>query len=111
MAYAYIQDVPISAEIYRRIMEKIGPVPVAGLLLHLVVRKADGTLRYIDVWESKATHDEAFEKRIHPAVFATFSEVGFQPSGEPTREELDVHELSTGPHGIAAKYGSDPVTA
>jgi hypothetical protein len=105
MTYAYIQDVPISAEVYRKIMEKIGPEPIAGQLLHLVLRKTDGKLRYVDVWESKTAHDEAFATRIHPAVFAVFSEIGFQPSGEPSREEIVVHELVTGPHGARAAYG------
>jgi hypothetical protein len=32
MTYAYIQDVPISAEVYRKVMERIGPEPMVGQL-------------------------------------------------------------------------------
>jgi hypothetical protein len=33
--YAFIQDVPIGEEPYRRIIENLGAEPVAGSLLHL----------------------------------------------------------------------------
>ena len=35
------------------IIERLGPEPIAGSLLHLCVREPDGRLRYIDVWESE----------------------------------------------------------
>ncbi|PZS16101.1 MAG: hypothetical protein DLM57_11435 [Pseudonocardiales bacterium] len=92
MIYAYIQDVPIGEEMYRRIIDNIGPEPFAGGLLHLCVRNADGTLRYIDVWESEEACTKAFEDRIHPAVDATFG--GQRPSGEPTMQHLDVLHAS-----------------
>lgn len=37
MVYAFIQDVPIGEEQYRRIIDNIGPDPVAGQILHLCV--------------------------------------------------------------------------
>ncbi len=96
MTYAYQQDVPIKEDVYRKIMEKLGPEPLAGLITHVVVRRQDGNLRYIDVWESEAACDRAFEERIHPAVFAVFREVGVRPDGEPRRERIEVVEVSTG---------------
>lgn len=87
MVYAYIQDVPICEELYRRIIEELGPEPLDGSLLHLCVRRADGGLRYIDVWESEAHCTRAFEDRIHPAVDTAFA--GHRP-GEPVVEHLDV---------------------
>lgn len=45
MVYAFIQDVPIGEDLYRRVIEGLGPEPVAGSLLHLCVRQGDGRLR------------------------------------------------------------------
>lgn len=45
--------------------------------MHLVLRREDGKLRYVDVWKDKASCDAAFETRIHPAVFAALAESGF----------------------------------
>jgi hypothetical protein len=96
VTYAYQQDVPIKEDVYRRIVEKLGPEPLAGLITHVVVRRQDGNLRYIDVWESRAACDRAFAERIHPAVFAVFQEIGFRPDGEPTREGIEVVDVSIG---------------
>ena len=88
MVYAYVQDVPIGEDLYRRIMAEIGPEPLAGSLLHLCVRREDGGLRYIDVWESEQACELAFDARIHPAVDAAFG--GARPTTEPTVQRLDV---------------------
>lgn len=88
MVYAYVQDVPIDTALYRRIIEEIGPEPMAGSLLHLCVRGENGTLRYIDVWESEQACANAFNERIHPAVDAAFG--GQRTGSEPTVDRLDV---------------------
>jgi len=88
MVYAFIQDVPIGEELYRRIIDALGPEPLQGSLLHLCVRQPDGKLRYVDVWESEEACTRAFEDRIHPAVDAAFG--GDRPSGEPEVHRLDV---------------------
>lgn len=88
MVYAYIQDVPIGEDMYRRIVESLGPEPLAGGLVHLCVRLSDGRLRYIDIWESEEACTKAFEERIHPAVDAAFG--GARPGSEPTVERLDI---------------------
>ncbi|PZS18747.1 MAG: hypothetical protein DLM57_05650 [Pseudonocardiales bacterium] len=92
MVYAYIQDVPIGEDLYRRIIDKIGPEPLPGQLVHLCVRQPDGALRYVDVWESEDACTQAFEERIHPAVDAAFG--GERPSSEPTVHHLDVLHAS-----------------
>ncbi len=92
MVYAYIQDVPIGEDLYRNIIDKLGPEPLAGQLLHLCVRQPDGRLRYIDVWESEQACTRAFDERIHPAVDAAFG--GNRPSGEPEVHRLDVLHAS-----------------
>jgi hypothetical protein len=94
--YAFIQDVPITQELYAKIMENLGAEPMAGLIVHLAVRREDGLLRYIDVWESKEACAATFEKRIHPAVAAAFRDAKFRPDGEPRRDELDVVDVTFG---------------
>jgi hypothetical protein len=94
--HAFSQDVPIGEDLYRKIAENLGAEPMEGLIVHLVVRRPDGLLRYIDVWESQEACDAVFEKRIHPAVFAAFKEAKFRPAGEPARDTLDIVEVRLG---------------
>jgi hypothetical protein len=88
VVYAFTQDVPIDEALYRRIMEQLGPEPLAGQVLHLCVRRPDGGLRYIDVWESEEACARAFDERIHPAVDAAFG--GTRPGAEPRVDRLEV---------------------
>lgn len=88
MVYAYWQDVPIGEELYRRIIDELGPEPLSGSLLHLCVRRPDGGLRYLDVWTSKDACARAFDERIHPAVDRAFG--GQRPAGEPVVQRLEV---------------------
>ena len=88
MVYAYIQDVPIGEEMYRRVIDALGSEPLDGSLLHLCVRREDGGLRYIDVWESEEACARAFDERVHPAVDAAFG--GSRPGKEPTVARLEV---------------------
>jgi hypothetical protein len=92
MAYAFTQDVPIDEQQYRRIIAAIGPEPMAGLLVHLCVRRDDGGLRYIDVWRSEEDCTRAFDDRIHAAVDSTFG--GRRPSPEPLTEVLEILDIS-----------------
>ena len=91
--YAYVQHVPIGPEVYARIKERLGDEPFAGLVVHLALRKPDGTLTYVDVWECREACARAFDEQIHPAVFGVFEEIGFQPDGEPARDELEVVDV------------------
>ncbi|SDC57956.1 hypothetical protein SAMN05216410_1945 [Sanguibacter gelidistatuariae] len=93
MVYAFIQDVPINEALYHRVMEGLGAEPLVGLVLHLCVRRSDGGLRYIDVWESQEACTRAFDERIHPAVDAAFG--GARPSPEPEVQVLDVVDVRT----------------
>ena len=92
MVYAYLQDVPIGPEVYGRIVEELGPEPLDGSLLHLCVRRPDGGLRYVDVWESEEACARAFQDRIHPAVDRALG--GARPGEEPAVEHLDVLHAS-----------------
>ena len=94
--YAFVQDVPIKEDIYAKIRKALGPAPPEGLVLHLVLGREDGMLRYVDVWRDKAACDAAFRERIHPAVYGVFQEIGFKPDGEPKREVMPVVHLWRG---------------
>ncbi len=69
--------------------------------MHLALARPDGGLTYVDVWESREACDRAFQERIHPAVFGVFEEIGFQPEGEPVREELEVVDVLEGDASLA----------
>lgn len=92
MVHAFIQDVPIGEDLYRRIVAGLGPEPLEGLLMHLCVRQPGGGLRYIDVWESEEACARAFDGRIHAAVDAAFG--GARPEREPETHGLDVLHAS-----------------
>lgn len=95
MPFAFSQDVPIGPDVYATIMKHLGPEPLAGQLVHLVILKDDGMLRYIDVWESEEACDLAFSTRIHQAVGAAFREHQFRPDGEPPQVPLTMLEVTT----------------
>lgn len=92
MVYAFVQDVPIDEAGYAKVKERLGTVPLAGLILHLCVRRDDGGLRYIDVWESEAACTRAFDDRIHDAVDAAFG--GARPATEPEVQVLDLIDIT-----------------
>jgi len=92
MVYAFVQDVPIDEQFYRKIIDALGPDPIEGSLLHLCVRLPEGGLRYYDVWESEEACTRAFDERIHPAVDSAFG--GSRPPVEPTLSHLDVLHAS-----------------
>jgi hypothetical protein len=96
--YAYVQDVPITKDLYREIRKALGDEPLDGMLVHVVLEREDGLLRYIDVWESKEACAAAFEKKIHPAVYSVFKAAKFRPAGEPTRVEMPALEVAFGRH-------------
>ncbi len=68
MTYAFTQDVPIDADFYGRIIEGVGEEPPVGLVVHLVIDRPEGGLRYIDVWETKDDWDRFVDERLHPVV-------------------------------------------
>lgn len=91
--YAFMQDVPIDEGVYRRISEKVGDQPLDGQVLHLVLRRPEGGLRYVDVWESREAYARAVDEFIHPAVHSTLEEIGIRPQGEPATTEVGVVEV------------------
>ena len=97
MTYAFVQDVPIDAAFYARIKQGLGDEPPDGLISHVVVERAEGGLRYIDVWASEAAWDRFAEERLHPVVHALLAEVfGDQLPSEPARTVMPVVDVWLG---------------
>ena len=68
--YAFTQDVPIDEAAYKRIVDGLGPEPPKGLVSHIAVKRREGGLRYIDVWESEEDWDRFAAERLHPVVLS-----------------------------------------
>jgi hypothetical protein len=91
--FAWSQDVPIGTDAYADIAARMGNAPMPGLVVHIAVEQDDGTLRYIDVWESEQACDAAFESVIHPAVHPVLVERNVVVQGEPPRSPLRVVDV------------------
>jgi len=97
MTDAFTCHVPITAEIYARIKDGLGPQIPPGMIAHLVYRTEAG-LRYVDVWQSKDDYEAFAEQRLHPVVHPLLQEMlGFVPP-EPALTVLDVIDAWTGRH-------------
>ena len=93
MVYAWMQDVPITVEIYQQIKAEIGTEVPRGMIVHLVSKTERG-VRYLDVWESKEDWEHFRDTRVHPALGRVFKRIGFQPpAGEPPMHELDLRDV------------------
>ncbi len=96
--FAFTQVVPISDDLYWKIVEQIGPEPFVGAVLHLATRRPDGGIRYLDVWETKEAYLKAVDERIHPAVHALLQESGIN-APEPSIEPVEVLDAWIGTVG------------
>ena len=94
MAYAWVQDLPITREVYQRIRAALGDEVPPGLILHLVTPSPTGSgLRYLDVWESKEECDRFLDERVHPVLGRVFAAAGRPLPPEPHRDELEIIDL------------------
>ncbi len=97
MTHAFTFDVPITAEIYARIREGIGPQRPPGLIAHLAHRTDNG-LRYVEVWQTEDDYKAFEHDRLHPVVHPLLQDMlGFVPP-EPPRTELDLVDTWTAEH-------------
>jgi hypothetical protein len=91
VVHSYTQDVPIDAAFYQRIVDRLGADPPPGLVAHLALRRPEGGLRYVDVWESQEACDRFVEERLHPVVHEMLREIfGDTPVPEPERVPMEV---------------------
>ena len=94
--YAFTQDLPITTDIYARIMEGLGTAPPEGCVVHAVVQ-IEGGLRYIDIWESREACDRFLEEHVHPILQAAFKSAGATLPNEPDRNEMELVSLIVSP--------------
>ena len=100
MAFGFTQDVPANEEMYRKIRESIGHDRPDGLIAHLALRREDGTLRYVDVWESEAQFETFRLARVEPAVEEVLASYGITSKPpDPGHEVLDVVHAWIGHEG------------
>jgi hypothetical protein len=97
--YAFTQDLPITTDVYARIMEGVGTAPPAGCIVHAVAR-IDGGLRYIDIWESREACDRFLEERVHPILQAAFSAAGATLPQQPDRVEMELIDVHVFPQTL-----------
>ena len=99
MTYSFTQDVPIDAAFYARIREGLGDELPAGLIAHLAIERAEGGLRYIDVWETEDDWERFAEERLHPVVHGLLREIfGDAEIPEPERVPVQVVHAWTARH-------------
>ncbi len=91
--YAWTQDVPIDAETYREIATRMADAKLPGLLVHIAAERPDGSIHYIDVWESEDACNSAFAAVVHPAVLPVLMSRQVMVEGEPQRIPLNVVDV------------------
>jgi hypothetical protein len=98
MPYALEFEVPGDDTLYRRVREAIGVEHPNGLLVHMVVRTADG-LRHIEVWDTVDEHDRFHRERVEPAVRTVLRSMGFTELPPPPHDHdvLDLLDLQVAP--------------
>jgi hypothetical protein len=89
MAWGFISELPISREQYDRLNGGIAQDP-EGLILHTSSEKDDGTMRIVDVWESKEAYERFEQETLMPAIGSMAAQA---PEGPPPREEFEVHNM------------------
>jgi hypothetical protein len=82
-------------EIYDAVNAKLGVQddPPEGLIVHTAGDDA-GTMRIIDVWESRESYERFRDERLMPAVMEAAKEMGFDPGGPPPGSVYEAHDLA-----------------
>jgi hypothetical protein len=97
MTYAYILDVPADETIYRQIRAGLPTETPKGLSCHIVVKRPEGGLRYIDVWETEADWDRFRDDWVEPVVKEVLGGHGIPHDHDATPfETMDVLESWVG---------------
>jgi hypothetical protein len=97
MPYAFVRDVPIDDGTYALVKEEIGSTPPPGMVVHLAVRRPEGGLRYIDVWDHQSAFERFHAERVEPAVSTVLARTGIVPDPSLSRsDDLDVIDVWLG---------------
>jgi hypothetical protein len=95
MMYAFSYDVPGDEGIYQRVKAALGDEPAKGLIVQMVVKRAEG-MRHLGVWESRELFDRFQAERVAPAVAGVLAAIGLtEPPGRPEVEELALVDVIT----------------
>src|ERR1041385_1649873 len=98
MAYAFVQDVAATWELYRRVTAPtLEPLP-EGLVLH-VAGPTDAGFRVISVWTNEHAWRRFHDERLAPAIAAL---------GGPAPPETTFRELKAGHVLVGGVGGRDP---
>jgi hypothetical protein len=91
MAVCRIIDTGVSPEQYERVRDKVGARdnPPDGGQLHIAAKRTDGTIRIIEVWDTRE-QAEAFGEKVRAAR----EEMGVGGAMPPV-EYLELHTLMT----------------
>ncbi|MGH2668319.1 MAG: hypothetical protein ACRDKJ_12605 [Actinomycetota bacterium] len=80
-------------QIYRKVKAAIGEELPEGLVVHIVVKAAQG-LKHLEVWDSKGSWESFRDERVRPAVAAVVSKLGVsEPPPAPAETQLDVVDV------------------
>ena len=102
MPYGFVQDVPVNEDIYRQIRTRLGDVPPAGLIAHIVIKHENG-LRHIDVWESEQTWQTFHDETLWPAISSVLADQGIRPDpSQAVRDAVDVVDAWVQPTRVPA---------
>lgn len=96
MTYAFVQDIPISVDIYQEIIAGLGNQPPEGLIVHIAQVMDNGHLRYLDVWESEAACERFTEERLHPVVGPVLARHQVRPDREPPKLSVQIADVWAG---------------
>jgi hypothetical protein len=97
MTYAFIHDVPADEQMYRLIRAKLPTETPKGMSCHLVIKRPEGGLRYVDVWETEADWDRFRTEHVEPVVDEILAGFGLPHDHSLTQfETLDVLEAWVG---------------
>jgi hypothetical protein len=103
MPHAFIQDVPADEAMYRQIRSGLPADVPKGLISHVVIKRAEGGLRYVDVWETEADWERFRDDHVEPIVTAVLAGHGLPHDHSLVRfEPLDVIEAWVGGDSVLA---------
>jgi hypothetical protein len=93
MVCAVLYDVPGDERIYSQVKAEIGD-DAPGLLVQVVTKPVEGTLRHFNVWESME-HFERFQReRVGPAVAKVLADLGItEAPPAPRIKSFDVVDV------------------
>ena len=101
MSHAFVQDVPVTEDMYWQIKEQLGPVP-PGLVAHIVIKRENG-LRYVSVWESEQAWQAFHDQTLWPALTSVLGAAGLRPDpSRAVREHVDVVDAWVPPARVPA---------